>query len=162
MKGFKYIVVILGLAGLWGCQATRETLNFDTAAEITLYADQTINPDLDHRASPLVIRVFKLADDRQFSREDFLNLYENADNRLGKDLLDTIVLKELAPGEQRLETIQLTPEVAYLGILAEFVQFQDADAVTLVAVTPHKTNTVDLQISGLKIQPGKPASKRKR
>lgn len=162
MQVLKTLLLTFLVSGLWGCQATRETLNLDTTAEINLYADQSINPDRDKRASPLVVRIFKLADDRQFSREDFLNLYEDADNRLGKDLLDTIVLKELAPGEQRLETIQLSPEVAYLGILAEFVQFQDADAVTLVAITPHKTNSIDLQISGLTIQPGKPGKQRTR
>ena len=141
---------------LSGCQATRETLNLDTVAEINLYANEKINPDQDDRASPLVIRLFKLADDRQFGREDFLNLYENADSRLGKDLLDTVVLKELAPGESRVEELQLTPDVAYIGVLAEFVQYQDASAITLIPITAHKTNTIHLQIDKLAIVQGKP------
>ncbi|AFU98088.2 type VI secretion system lipoprotein TssJ [Simiduia agarivorans] len=145
-----------------GCQTTRETLNLDTNAEVHLYAGEHINPDQDSRASPLVIRLFKLADDRQFGREDFLNLYENAENRLGKDLLDTIVLKELAPGEHRVENLSLTPEVAYIGVLAEFVQYQDASAVTIFPITAHTSNEIHLQIEKLALKAGKPIKKSRR
>ncbi|UTA46615.1 type VI secretion system lipoprotein TssJ [Simiduia sp. 21SJ11W-1] len=146
---------------LAACQATRETLNFDTSANVTLYAALDINPDQDKRASPLVIRVFKLADARQFGREDFLNLYEDAENRLGRDLLDTVVLKEIAPGEKRTETFELAPEVKYLGLLAEFVNYQDADAVTIIPIQPHTENDIDLQINGVKLIEGAPVKGRK-
>jgi type VI secretion system protein VasD len=148
------------LLSLFGCQATRETLNFDTTANLNFYAAETINPDQDNRASPLVIRVFKLADARQFGREDFLNLYEDADNRLGKDLLDTIVLKEIAPGELRKERFELSPEVKYIGLLAEFVNYQDADAITIIPVQAHTKNDIDLQINGIKLQQGAPTKPR--
>lgn len=140
-----------------GCQATRETLNFDTTANLNFYAGESINPDQDNRASPLVIRVFKLADARQFGREDFLNLYEDAENRLGKDLLDTVILKEIAPGELRKEHFELTPDVKYIGLLAEFINYQNADAITIIPVQAHKENDIDLQIKGIKLSQGAPA-----
>lgn len=149
------------LALLMGCQTTRETLSFDTTANITLYAAQDINPDQDNRASPLVIRVFKLADERQFGREDFLNLYEDAENRLGRDLIDTVVLKEIAPGEIRTEEFELAPDVKYLGLLAEFVNYQDADAITIIPITAHTDNDIDLQIKGTQLVDGAPAQRRK-
>lgn len=155
-------ITLVALLTTAACQTTRETLNLDTTAEVHLYAGQHINPDQDNRASPLVIRLFKLADDRQFGREDFLNLYENADNRLGKDLLDTIVLKELAPGETRIETLELTPDVAYIGVLAEFVQYQDASAVTIFPITAHTSNEIHLQIDKLALKSGKPEKKSRR
>lgn len=155
-------IMLLAILVTTGCQTTRETLNLDTSAEIYLYAGDQINPDQDNRASPLVIRLFKLADDRQFGREDFLNLYENADNRLGKDLLDTIVLKELAPGETRIENLDLTPDVAYIGVLAEFIQYQDASAVTILPITAHTSNEIHLQIDKLAIKAGKPIKKSRR
>ncbi|MDN3640216.1 type VI secretion system lipoprotein TssJ [Simiduia curdlanivorans] len=147
--------LLLSAAVILGCQTTRRTLNFDTTANLHLHAAGKINPDQDNRSSPLVIRIFKLADARQFGREDFLNLYEDADNRLGKDLIDTIILKELAPGETRIEKISLTPEVKYLGILAEFVQYQDAEAIALVEIIDHKTNDIYLEIKGAEIDASK-------
>ncbi|WP_460997351.1 type VI secretion system lipoprotein TssJ [Simiduia litorea] len=147
--------LLLSVAIITGCQTTRRTLNFDTTANLHLHAAAKINPDQDNRTSPLVIRIFKLADARQFGREDFLNLYEDADNRLGKDLIDTIVLKELAPGESRIEKISLTPEVKYLGVLAEFVQYQDAEAIALVEIIDHKTNDIYLEIKGTDIHASK-------
>lgn len=133
------------------CQATRRTLNFDTSVELAVDIEQDVNPDSDGRASPVVVRVFMLADDRQFSREDFLNLYENAESRLGKDLIDTVVLKEFAPGEQRLETLQLSPEVRYIGLLAEFVRYQDADALMLLPITDHTDNEYRITLTGTQI-----------
>ncbi|WP_250460139.1 type VI secretion system lipoprotein TssJ [Microbulbifer litoralis] len=133
------------------CQATRRTLNFDTSVELAVDIEQDVNPDSDGRASPVVVRVFMLADDRQFSREDFLNLYENAESRLGKDLIDTVVLKEFAPGEQRLETLQLSPEVRYIGLLAEFVRYQDADALMLLPITDHTDNEYQITLTGTQI-----------
>ena len=143
MKPIAYLR--LGLIGvlvltLIGCQATRRGLNFETSAAITLSADTLINPDQDNRASPVVIRVFKLTDARQFQREDFLNLYENPQQRLGNDLVDVVVLKELVPGESRQEIIPLSPEIRYLGFMAEFMQYQDSSPIVVVPIKDHNKN----------------------
>lgn len=149
---FRWVFIWLVLGLVWGCQPTRRALNFDTGIELHLSAANMVNPDRDGRASPVVIRVFKLSDDRQFSREDFLNLYEDAENRLGKDLLGTIVLKELAPGEVRKERIELSRDVKYVGLLAEFVRYQDAQAVQVTSIVDHKINKVLVDISGTKLR----------
>ncbi|QKX18929.1 type VI secretion system lipoprotein TssJ [Microbulbifer sp. YPW1] len=139
------------VVGLAACQTTRRTLNLDTSIALAVEIENDVNPDSDGRASPVVLRVFMLADDRQFSREDFLNLYENADSRLGKDLIDTVILKEFAPGEQRIEQLALTPEVKYIGLLAEFVQYQDADALMLLPITDHKKNEYAITLEGTRM-----------
>ena len=54
-------------------------------------------------------------------QEDFLNLFEDPQGRLGNDLIEITRLKELAPGESRTETFNLTPEVKFIGILGEYV-----------------------------------------
>ena len=133
------------------CQTTRRTLNFETSVALAVDIKNDVNPDSDGRASPVVVRVFMLADDRQFAREDFLNLYENAQSRLGKDLINTVVLKEFAPGEQRVETLELAPEVKYIGLLAEFVRYQDADALMVLPITDHKENEYQVALSGTRI-----------
>ena len=154
LSALKYLLLIVLAISLTACQATRRTLNFNTSAELNFIAQNNINPDSDDRSSPVVVRVFKLADDRQFSREDFLNLYENADDRLGRDLLDTIILKELAPGEKRTETLALTEDVKYIGLLAEFVQYEDADAILVLPITDHKENDFKITIDGTSLYSG--------
>ncbi|WP_227718101.1 type VI secretion system lipoprotein TssJ [Microbulbifer sp. Q7] len=145
------LVVIALVMGLVACQTTRRTLNLDTSIALAVEIENDVNPDSDGRASPVVVRVFMLADDRQFSREDFLNLYENAESRLGKDLIDTVVLKEFAPGEQRVEQLALTPEVRYIGLLAEFVQYQDADALMLLPIIDHRKNEYAITLEGTRM-----------
>nr|WP_277987221.1 type VI secretion system lipoprotein TssJ [Microbulbifer salipaludis] len=145
------MVVIALVMGLVACQTTRRTLNLDTSIALAVEIENDVNPDSDGRSSPVVVRVFMLADDRQFSREDFLNLYENAESRLGKDLIDTVVLKEFAPGEQRVEQLALTPEVRYIGLLAEFVQYQDADALMLLPIIDHRKNEYAITLEGTRM-----------
>lgn len=148
---FKWSLIGVLVLAVAACQTTRRTLNFDTTVELAVDIKNDVNPDNDGRASPVVMRVFMLADDRQFSREDFLNLYENAESRLGKDLIDTVVLKEFAPGEQRIEKLQLTPEIRYIGLLAEFVQYQRADALMVLPIAEHKTNEYQVTLAGTRI-----------
>jgi len=143
--------VALLVFSLCACQTTRRTLNFDTSLALSVDIENDVNPDSDGRASPLVVRVFMLADERQFSREDFLNLYENAESRLGKDLVDTVILKEFAPGEQRMEHLELSSEVRYIGLLAEFVQYQQAEALMLLPITDHKKNEYAITLTGTRM-----------
>ncbi|SHF78141.1 type VI secretion system protein VasD [Microbulbifer donghaiensis] len=150
-KVFQLLLIGALILTVSACQTTRRTLNFETSVELSVDSENDVNPDNDGRASPVVVRVFMLADDRQFSREDFLNLYENAESRLGNDLLDTVVLKEFAPGEQRIEKLQLSPEVRYIGLLAEFVQYQRADALMLLPITEHKENEYEVTLTGTQI-----------
>ncbi|GAB2511420.1 type VI secretion system lipoprotein TssJ [Microbulbifer agarilyticus] len=146
------IILVVSLA-VSACQTTRRTLNFDTSVALQLDVEQSVNPDSDGRASPVVVRVFMLADDRQFSREEFLNLYENAESRLGKDLIDTVILKEFAPGERRTEELPLSPEVKYIGLLAEFVQYRQAEALVLLPITDHRKNDYSVILSGTRMAP---------
>lgn len=147
----KFTFIALLAVSIAACQTTRRTLNLDTSVVFSVDIENDVNPDNDGRASPVVLRVFMLADDRQFSREEFLNLYENAESRLGKDLIDTVILKEFAPGEQRIEQLALTPDVKYIGLLAEFVRYQDADALMLLPITDHRKNEYAITLVGTRL-----------
>ncbi|WKD50016.1 type VI secretion system lipoprotein TssJ [Microbulbifer spongiae] len=157
-------ITLLGflVVTLAACQTTRRTLNLDTSVELSMDIREDVNPDDDGRASPVVVRIFMLADDRQFAREEFLNLYENAQSRLGKDLLDTVILKEFAPGEQRVEALALTPEVKYIGLLAEFVQYQRADALMVLPIVDHRKNAYQISLADTRIGTPDEIAKRRR
>lgn len=143
---FALTLAVIATVSLSGCQSARKALNMNTSIVIEFSALANINPDGDDRPSPVVVHVFELGDDRQFSREDFLSLYEGAAARLGKDLIDTVVLKEITPGETRSEVIPLTTEVKYIGLMAEFIQYRDAEALLVIPVTEHNQNVVSVSI----------------
>lgn len=157
MLGLMSVALLVSV--LSGCQSARKALDFDTSAEINFTALNNINPDSDGRASPVVIHVFKLADDRQFGREDFLSLYEGAEARLGKDLIGTVVLKELTPGETRAEIIGLAPEVKFIGLMAEFIQYRDAEALMVMPVLEHNQNVFNIAIDSNKLSVAVPVEK---
>ncbi|MBL4827432.1 MAG: type VI secretion system lipoprotein TssJ [Spongiibacteraceae bacterium] len=134
---------------LSACQSTRKLFNFDTTLTLTLSGRYDINPDQDGRSSPLVIRVLTLEDDRQIQREEFLNLFEDAKGRLGSDLLDTTVLRELAPGEEREEFLMLTPDVHYVALLAEYVRYEDAKALLILPINGYSSNRFTIDVKHL-------------
>jgi len=145
------LVIVLGVA-IAGCSTTRKTLNFDTSAKLYFSVAEDVNPDLDDRPSPVVVRLFKLVDERQFKRESFLTLYEDAPARLGKDLLGSVRLKEFTPGEERVEKIELTPETQYLGLMAEFSRYEDAESLLVVPIKDHKTNRIRILVNRQSLQ----------
>lgn len=144
------LIAVLAFATV-SCGTTRKALNMETSAEFHLEANPDINPNSDGKASPIVLQVLKLRDDRQFKQEDFLNLFEDAKARLGNDLIEVTKLRELAPGEKRTEKLALSPEVKFIGILGEFVQYNDATAKALIRIEPHTTTKATLKIERLKV-----------
>lgn len=150
-SAFRLLLVTLLVILTASCSTTRKALNFVTAAEFKLVAAHDINPNSDGKASPLVLQVVKLRDARQFKQDDFLNLFEDAKGRLGNDLIEIIKLKEIAPGEKRIENLSLTPDVKFIGILGEYVQYNDAEAKAVIEIEPHTTTKATLKIEKLKV-----------
>lgn len=146
-KGFLIaLITAITLFLLSSCQNARKTLNLDTTAVLQIHAFNDSNPDSDGRPSPTVIRIYQLTDARQFSRETFIRVYENAEKRLGDDLLSSLDLREILPNEKRLETLPLKKEVKYLGVLAEFYQYEDAEPMMILPIISHKKNHLDINI----------------
>jgi type VI secretion system protein VasD len=144
------LVLLASIIALAGCKSA-PPVEQDTVAQLNIAVSADVNPDSDQRPSPLVITVFALKDSRQFEREDFLSLYEGASQRLGADLARTIKLKEFVPGETRLETIPLDPGVRYLGVMAEYVQYDKAKATLVLPVIERKTNRFEVKAERLQL-----------
>ena len=134
------------------CSTTRKALNLDTSLDLVVRASKDINPNSDGHAAPIVLQVIKLRDARQFKNEDFLNLFEDPKGRLGNDLIEITKLKELAPGEKREEKISLTPDVKFVGILGEFIQYDKAKAKVVIPIEAYSTNNADLRVEKLNLR----------
>jgi type VI secretion system protein VasD len=148
----RIVFLLILCLGLSSCASTRKMLNFDTATLLSISASADVNPNSNGRASPVVVRVFALKDQRQFKQQDFLALYENAAERLGDDLANTIKLKEFAPNEARKELITLTDDIRYVGIMVEYIRYEDANTTIVLPIIPNKTNKFRLDLNRLGIE----------
>jgi type VI secretion system protein VasD len=145
-KLLKVSIVISLIAALAACAYTREKLDFATTIELELTVSSMVNPDSDGRTSPVVLNLLYLKDNRQFEQEDFIALLESPEDRLGKDLIEKIRLKEFIPSEIR-DVIYVLPEgVNYVGIVAEFIQYQDAQGKLILPIERFSANEFGLSV----------------
>lgn len=128
---------------LFECEQPTYTLNIKVSPDI--------NPAEDGRASPVILNVFALEGERQFEQEEFISLYQDPDAVLGKDLLAAVKLKELIPGEERTENLVFDKRTRFLGIMAEFIRYDDADT-KLVIPRMECENSIDLFVDRLSMR----------
>lgn len=147
IKNVYWLAAIVMAFSLSACQTSRKALDLDTITTLDIYTANDVNPDADQRPSPVVVKVFKLTDDRRFRRADFLSLYEGADGRLGDNLLGVVTLKEFAPGEVRREVIKLPDETRFIGIMAEYSDYTNAQPLMSLEIVPHSNNKYEVGLT---------------
>lgn len=145
------LLVLLLAIGISACTTTRKTLNFDTSAELNFSTSDDINPDTDNRPSPVTLQIFTLTSPTAFEEASFLTLYESPKQTLGDTLKTHRRLPEFLPESFRLETLKLDETVRYIGILAEYNQFEQSQYRILLPITAHKKNSFDLAINRLSL-----------
>jgi len=145
-KILKCSVVFSLIALLAACAFTRETLDLTTDVNIEFTVSSTVNPDTDGRSSPVVLNLLYLKDNRQFEQEDFIALLESPEDRLGKDLIEKIRLKEFIPAEEREVSYVLPEGVNYVGVIAEFIQYQEATGKLILPIEGHASNNYTVSV----------------
>ncbi len=94
---------------------------------LSILVDPQVNPDLNGRPSPMVLRVYQLKRDLQFRSSDFFSLYDNDIKVLSGDLVgwDEYVLN---PGQVLEVELGLNQGVRYLAFLGAFSDLDNAVA----------------------------------
>lgn len=150
----KLILAACAMAAAWGCSSLNSkvggALSLDTDLTLKFIADADINPDDKNRPSPLFIRLYELKSTRQFERASFIDLYERDKDALGADLLAKQTLKRLQPGDTRKDKLVLNPQTRYVGLVAEFLQYQNAKFKVLIPVAAENViaSSSTVRISG--------------
>ena len=70
--------------------------------------------------------------------------------------MGSVVLKEITPGEARAEVLKLAPDVKFIGLMAEFIQYRDAEALMILPVLEHNQNVFDIAIDANKLSVAEP------
>ena len=118
MHVFKTLAALAMTLLLGGC-TTLSPFSTMTKLTLTLTASDQLNPDLNGRPSPVVVRLFELRHPVAFENSDFFSLYERARETLAPDLISSEEL-ELRPGETVELRLGITGNGRYVGILAAY------------------------------------------
>jgi type VI secretion system protein VasD len=109
---------------LGACASSRnDTVPVQVRAKLSAVAD--VNPDAAGRASPLVVRVYGLRADPEFSKADFFALYDREKETLTAAMTN---FQEyvLQPGETREVRVPMSRDARYVGVIAAYRDIRSA------------------------------------
>ncbi|PKM29086.1 MAG: type VI secretion system lipoprotein TssJ [Gammaproteobacteria bacterium HGW-Gammaproteobacteria-11] len=142
--------LLLPLFSLSGCAILQS--NSVTRIDLTLEGSRTLNPDLNGRPSPIVIRLYELKNPVAFEHTEFFALYQQAPEVLSMDLIASEEL-ELRPGEKQVLKLTTTEQGRYIGVIAAYRNLPEADWRTVISLRPGARNEVSLYLDELSIGP---------
>jgi type VI secretion system protein VasD len=99
-------------------------------ARMTIAAQQDVNPDANGRPSPVVVRIYQLAQDSKFNNADFFALFDNDQQALGADLLARDEAT-LAPGERKEVEFDVAGNAKFVGVIAAFRDIRNSQWRTI-------------------------------
>ena len=141
---FKALTALITWMMLAGCSALSPYSDV-TKLNLKLTASDQLNPDLNGRPSPIVIRLFELKHPVAFENADFFSLYERVKETLAADLVTTEEL-ELRPGETVDLKLSLESASRYVGVLAAYRDLMDTQWHYTFQITPAQVTDVDLTL----------------
>ncbi|SDU91459.1 type VI secretion system lipoprotein TssJ [Pseudomonas mucidolens] len=141
---FKALTALTTLVLLAGC-STLSPYSHVTKLNLKLTASDQLNPDLNGRPSPIVVRLFELKQPVAFENADFFSLYERAKESLAPDMVATEEL-ELRPGETVELKLSVEQDSRYVGVLAAYRDLPDTKWRYTLQVTPLEVTDADLTL----------------
>jgi type VI secretion system protein VasD len=116
-----------------------------TKLNLKLTASDQVNPDLNGRPSPIVVRLIELKHPVAFENADFFSLYERAKESLSPDLVASEEL-ELRPGETAEFKLSVESGSRYVGVLAAYRDLRETQWRYVVQVTPADLTVAELTL----------------
>jgi type VI secretion system protein VasD len=111
----------------------------------TIKVDQGANPDLNGRASPVVVRVYELRSPAAFSGADFFSLFEKESETLAGDLVGREEYS-LRPAETRPYRRQLQPDTKFIGVVAAFRDLDQSRWRQVAPVPAERQSTIAIGV----------------
>lgn len=121
-----------------------------TSIAAKFVATDFINPDLDNRPSPMIVRFYELSSVGKFNEAGFFKLYEQDEDTLGKDLLERDEL-QFIPGETRTFERELNPETRYIAVMAAFREIDKATWRASFEVVPNEKSLLEVKMDKLTV-----------
>ncbi|MDA7086912.1 type VI secretion system lipoprotein TssJ [Pseudomonas sp. SA3-5] len=152
MLRFFPLVLLAALLALGGCSALSPNSSM-TKLDLTLNGSDELNPDLNGRPSPIVLRLIELKHPVAFETADFFSLYQRPKEALAPDMV-TLEELELRPGEQRELKLFVQPGSRYIGVLAAYRDLPESNWRVVIPLQEQgrTTSVLNLDALGIKAQ----------
>lgn len=112
-------------------------MNFIVSPSTTLnfVAAKNLNPDMQSRPSPVVVKVFELASRGPIETADFFSLYSDYEEILGPELLNK---EELVfnPGQELSYQRQLNRNTRFVAVLVAYQDIENSRWRDVIEVNP--------------------------
>ncbi len=115
-------------------------LDLDTDLKLSFVVEKNVNPDDSKVSSPVIVRMYELKSTKAFENANFIDLYERDSEILGKTMITEQALKPIQPNEDSTAKFVLSKGTKYIGLYAEFLQYEDAKYKVIIPVA--ETNVV--------------------
>ena len=143
---FMYLTTVastlLALGMLAGCSSVSPFSTL-TKLDLALMASDEVNPDLHGRPSPVVVHLLALRHPVAFENADFFSLYDNAEQVLPKDWVDSEEI-ELHPGDRLALKLRVGPDSHFVGALAAYRDLPHVRWRLLIPLTAGQLNRAEL------------------
>jgi type VI secretion system protein VasD len=107
---------------------------------VTMSAASGVNPDINHRPSPIVARIYELKSLSVFNNADFFNLFEQDVALLGGEMLMRDEL-HFQPGEVKMLERELQPDTRYIGVIGAYRDIENATWRRTIEIDLHRETT---------------------
>ena len=114
-------------------------------AEMNIHSAQYLNPDVNGRASPVVLIIFQLKNQSTFKGAYYSALAGNSEQVLGGDLLDKNIV-EIRPNTHMHISQSLTTDTKYIGVIASYRNIDKATWRKVVVINNGKKKTTKIDI----------------
>ena len=115
-------------------------------AKITVSPE--VNPDVDGRPSPIVMRLFELKNLGKFVDADFYTLFDNYEAFLGSDLLASN-LYHLKPGDTKIVKHAVAPETKFIALAAAYRDLNQAVWRASIPIKIARTTRLEIILNRL-------------
>ena len=150
MLRFLPLALLTALLGLSGCSSL-SPYSDTTKLDLSLTGSEKLNPDINGRPSPIVLRLIELKHPVSFENADFFSLYQRPKEALSPDLV-TLEELELRPGESRELKLSVQDGSRYVGVLAAYRDLPESSWRYVIALQPQELNKVELNLDALGIK----------
>jgi type VI secretion system protein VasD len=144
---FAVLAAALGAAGCAAKAPVVEPPPAPVSVVVTASATPDANPDAEGRASPVLVRVYQLADATAFTKAELLPLWDQEAATLAASLVGRHELR-LEPGGDGEVGFELDPRVRSIAVAAAYRDFRSASwrAVAPVPERPVPGTTLRLVV----------------
>ena len=142
------IIFLLTTLVISGCATTPKPAKVN----LTIETSTDLNPDLRDRPSPIVLRIYNLRGIDAFKNARFFELYENAEQILGQELVSVKEI-EISPNSvERREVEKMTGDTTHVGFLAAYRDIDRSIWREVISTPSGSKVNYTVRLNGLKIE----------